>query len=124
MSAKNTIAENFPECENWDKNSFVGILHEQQCWSHVQYWALEQALYKICPEEKSAVENLMLFYVFSFVFGAIGSHLDKDDFFEIKNLSREEVYSFRERVALMFEGVFRGRMPSQGIFELINPLMK
>lgn len=124
MNAKNKIAENFPESEKWDQNSFVGILHEQQRWSHAQYWVLEQALHTICLEEKSATENLMLFYIFSFVFGAIGSHLDKDDFFEIKNLSRAEVYCFRERVALIFDGVFRGCMPSQSIFELINPLMK
>ncbi|WP_157649992.1 Imm41 family immunity protein [Burkholderia ubonensis] len=107
----------------YDDASFIAVLHEQGIWQRDQYWLLERALYELTAAQ-SERDNLSgpIFYIFSYVMNAISSHLDRDDSFEIGNLTKDNVYEFRERIRLVFEGFFLKNFPDQSMFEEENPL--
>ena len=41
------IARNFPHCDEYSDDSFVGGLHELRTWSVDEYWRYEAALYEL-----------------------------------------------------------------------------
>ena len=43
---------------------------------------------------------------------SLGCQFDKNDTFKL-NISREEYYERRERLQLVFEGFFKGKMPKK-----------
>ncbi|MBQ0138191.1 MAG: hypothetical protein KBT36_02745 [Kurthia sp.] len=122
MHAKEIILRNFPHNGLYDDSSFLGKLHEEKLWDIEEYWLLEWGIYNL---EKSASEKLdwEVFRIFSSIMLSISSHLDKNDYFKIKNLKRPKLYELRERVQLVFEGYFSQTMPEQNIFEEVNPLL-
>lgn len=122
MDAKQIILRNFPHNNLNDDLSFLGKLHEKQLWDIEEYWLLEWGVYEL---SKSSSEKLdwEVFRIFSIIMQYISSHLDKNDYFKIKNLKLPKLYELRERVQLVFEGYFSQSMPEQDIFEEINPLL-
>ncbi|WP_440625886.1 hypothetical protein [Burkholderia sp. 22313] len=125
MDQKSTVAKNLFSSPNYDENSFSGLLHEQSILDWGQYWLLEWALYRLASEGAD-IEDMYLgvFQIFSNVLNAICSHLDPEDLFKIKNLNRDEIYEFRERIRMVFEGFFARQMPDQSMcFDEINPFL-
>lgn len=122
MDIEKIILCNFPHNSLYDELSFLGKLHEEQLWDVEEYWLLEWAIYNL--EKKSSDKlNWEVFRIFSFIMLSISSDLDGHDSFAIKNLERTEIYEFRERVQLIFEGYFSKSMPKQNIFERVNSLI-
>lgn len=118
------IARNSSGCVEYDENSFIGCLHEQNIWHREEYWLLEKALYDLSEQSNEPETNHRIFCIFSRVFLLLCAHYDDNDVFHIENLSRQELYDLRERWQVVFEGYFSGYMPSQTIFEIANPLLK
>jgi len=85
---------------------------------------LEWALYQLAIGKSPSQElSRRIFRIFSYTFLLFGCHLDRRDSFKIENLKRKEVYDLRERMQLVFEGFFAGRMPATSIFSDPNPLL-
>lgn len=82
---------------NMMRRHFFAILHERGIWERNQYWILERALFdlSLCNERDDGL-NLSIFCIFSCVMNLVISHLDVDDFFEIENIEKNEIYDFRE----------------------------
>ncbi|ORC51236.1 hypothetical protein B2G74_00195 [Burkholderia sp. A27] len=125
MDPKTIIGRNSVCSPEFDEDSFTSILHEESIWQQDQYWLLEWALYALVLRETPCEEmHEGLFRIFSYVLCAMGSHLDPNDQFAIKNLELEKLYAFRERFKMVFEGFFAKRMPDQSMcFDEINPLL-
>jgi len=125
MEPEAIIRKNVFSSPGYDEHSFAGVLHEAGIWQEEQYWLLESALYTLAFEETIAIElYAQVFQIFNFAMNAICSHLDQDDLYEIKNLDRDKIYDFRERIRMVFEGFFVGQMPDQKTcFDEINPLL-
>lgn len=121
MDPHHIIAEN-TSGEHWRDGSFIGALHESYCWDTDEYWKVEWSINAFCSRSLDA-PDADLFRIFSYVMLMFGCHFDPGDGFVITNLDRDELYEFRERFQLMFEGYFRGSMPPQSIFDKINPLL-
>lgn len=124
MNPHTIIARNCTWSSEYDEMSFVAKLHECQTWERDQYWLLEWALYDLMAKAKDC-EDLWgpVFRIFSRTMGLICSHLDENDLFEIGNLTRDEIYEFRERIQIVFEGFFYKRRPERVEFAEPNPLL-
>ncbi|WP_196480780.1 Imm41 family immunity protein [Burkholderia diffusa] len=122
-ASRSVIERNWVHSREYDESSFIAMLHEQGIWQKDQYWLVERALYDLTGVQSEG-DSLSgpIFYIFSYAINAISSHLDQDDSFEIKNLTKGEVYEFRERIRLVFEGFFLNNFPDQSMFEEENPL--
>ncbi|WP_322026759.1 Imm41 family immunity protein [Burkholderia sp. BCC1977] len=122
-ASRSVIERNWVRSREYDELSFIAMLHEQGIWQKDQYWLVERALYDLTGAQSDG-DNLSgpIFYIFSYAMNSISSHLDQGDSFEIKNLTRGEVYEFRERIRLVFEGFFLNNFPDQSMFEEENPL--
>lgn len=124
MNPKQTIARNFAWCMENDDSSFSGQLNENRLWDINEYWILEKALYELVADKLYDEETMWrVFRIFSFMSLCISAHLDINDSYKISNLSAVELYKFRERVQLVFEGYFKREMPSQSVFEDKNPFL-
>lgn len=122
MDAHSVIARNFVGCEAYDDSSFIGRLHEAQIWDHDEYWLLEWALYQLATEGSFSQSLYQrVFKIFSYTFLLFGCHFDRKDYFKIRNFRRKQVYDFRERFRLVFDGFFAGEMPSPARFGEPNP---
>ena len=117
----NQINRNFAGSEEYSADSFVGQFHEQRIWDDDAYLELENHLYDACEKYKGQ-ENMPraviwpVMQIYGFLMMSIGCHLDANDGFEIKNLSREQIYERRERLQMIFEGFFTGKMPDKECF--------
>ena len=124
MDSRNIIARNSPWWSGYSESSFTALLHEKGIWQRDQYWLLEWALHDLLARDAN-IEELYgpVFHIFGCAMNAIASHLDADDFYEISNLSREQIHEFRERIKLVFEGFFAKRLPVRATFDEVNPLL-
>ena len=124
MDAHSVIARNFVGCEAYDERSFIGRLHEAETWAHDEYWLLEWALYQLAIEASfTQALSQRVFEIFSDCFLLFGCHFDRKDRFKIRNLRRTQVYDFRERFKMVFEGFFAEEMPTTAYFAEPNPLL-
>ncbi|MBD3658300.1 Imm41 family immunity protein [Marinobacter sp.] len=116
------IDRNFPWCDEYDDESFTGILNEKCTWSDEEYFKLDNELYDLAEKYKDADQlprELVwrVMRIFSYVMMTIGCHSNPNDGFEIKALNDEQLFDRRERFQLVFEGFFRGTMPKTQYFE-------
>lgn len=115
----NHIFRNFAWHEDFSEESFVSQLHETCVWDDKEYFLLEDFLYETCTTFD--VENIprSTFWpamrIYSYLMLMLGCHLDPDDGFVIKNITREQFSERRERLQLVFEGFFKGEMPDKDI---------
>ncbi|WP_013588547.1 Imm41 family immunity protein [Paraburkholderia phenoliruptrix] len=124
MNARKIVDRNCSWSPSFDETSFVSVLHERGIWDREQYWMLEWALFDlISTGDVDADLCASVFQIFSYTLGSISSHLDPNDLFEIINFQRDDVYAFRERIRLVFEGFFVKRMPRNASFDEVNPLL-
>ncbi|QXG23507.1 Imm41 family immunity protein [Pseudomonas viridiflava] len=122
MDAHSVIARNFVGGEAFEDASFIGRLHEAEIWDHDEYWLLEWALYQLATEASFSLTLFQwVFEIFSYSFLLFGCHFDRKDGFKIRNLKRNQIYDFRERFKMVFEGFFAGKMPAPTRFDEANP---
>lgn len=119
------VVKNFPWSDRYSDSSFVNGLYESKKWSKNDYWELEWALCELCSNfDYNSDLRWPIFRLFSIISGLIGCHLDPNDGYFLVDVGREEVYVFRERVQLVFEGFFSGVMPDlDASFDEKNPLL-
>ncbi|WCM22947.1 immunity 41 family protein [Paraburkholderia bryophila] len=124
MNPRSVIDRNCVYFAEYDEESFSAILHEKGIWQRDQYWILEWAIFDLTSRGEIREDMYApVFRIFSLAIGAISSHLDQNDLFEIVNLDRQEIYEFRDRIRIIFEGFFFGRIPERVMFEEVNPLL-
>lgn len=118
MNAEKIIARNSPESPEWSDESFIAIFHDKSIWDTGAYWDIEWALYNLHRED---VGHEARWRIFSYVAIGLSCHFDANDYFKITNLSSDEIFDYRERFQLVFEGFFQGKMPKQELFSIDNP---
>ena len=124
----NEILRNFPASKEYRNSSFVGIWHEQCKISIEEYWKLDKAIYDL---SEIYVQNDIprevawpLMRIFSYIMASTQAHYDLNDGFQIKDLEDVSLNEFTERFQLVFEGFFKGDMPKNSMFSIINPLIE
>jgi hypothetical protein len=120
------IARNFPHCDEYSDQSFLGKLHEDYIWDEAEYWAYEAALYGLATIFSGSSElprelAWRVLRIYSHALLLIGCHSDSRDKFKIRNLSDDQITELRERLQLVNEGFFKGEMPNQAYFAHPNP---
>lgn len=116
------INRNFAWCDAYVDDSFIGILHERSIWDDDEYFKLEGSLYGLC-EQFNQSDSLprdvawKIFRIFSYLMVSLASHSELNDGFTVSNLSDEQFFNRRERLQLVFEGFFEGKMPDKEILE-------
>lgn len=124
MNPITVINQNCTWSTEYDEGSFCAILHERGTWERNTYWLLEWALLDLISKNEIREDTYVpVFLIFSATIGAISSHLDQNDLFEITNLNRDEVYEFRDRIQIVFQSFFTKRIPERDMFEEVNPLL-
>jgi hypothetical protein len=120
------ILKNFAWSDQYDEESFAGVLHERCIWDVEKYWKLEAAIYHLAAHPED-FPSLMwpLFRIFSHTMLSFGAHFDPNDAFRMRNATDEQVHDYRERFQLVFEGAFSGEMPDQAsLFDTKNPRLE
>jgi len=112
----NTIALNFVLSDDYSESSFIGILHEKRFWHAQAYADLEKSLYEQgerYADQQSVPRSVAwpVMSIYSYLMQSLGCHLDPNDGFQIENLSDSQIYERQERVKMIFEGFFQGKMP-------------
>lgn len=126
MKALTIIAENYDFwCPESNYNSFSWYLYKEEKWYIEKYWLLEYALFELVTSPIRDEElNWKVFHIFSKTLMLLSAHFDSNDGFKIQNLEREQLYEFRERFQLVFEGFFSKNMPEiHQCFDTQNPLL-
>lgn len=122
---ENIILENFPWSDIYSESSFIGQLGGPESFNKMKYWELEYALVSLTPEfDYNNDLRWPIFRIFSLTMRKFASHYDSNDGFSIKKIKKEDLYDFRERIQMVFEGFFMGEMPDFDLaFEEQNPLL-
>ena len=123
----NYFIKNFPLHLNWQE-SFYAKLTEGGIWDRDEFWKLHRDLGWItselmdsdCMERDFATD---LVWLLSRINELYVAHFDKNDVFQILNLSDDELRQFKERFDVAVHGVFSGELLSEAEFELVNPLI-
>lgn len=121
------IYRNVPENPEWI-GSFYERLVEYGEWNIPEFWQLHHALIEaaIASRQSEKIDRMLALSVVKIhlrVSGAIAAHFDKNDVFNISNLSYDEIHEFKERLDLAVSGVFSGEIIPESSFDLKNPLM-
>jgi len=122
------IYHNIPGNPQW-RGSFYERLAEDGEWDIDEFWRLHFALIE-AAKNPAASENinrslaLNVVQIHLRVSGLICAHFDNNDVFKIENLSREEIYAFKERLDLAVAGVFSGEVLPESSFDLKCPNTK
>ncbi|WP_152004716.1 Imm41 family immunity protein [Desulfoluna spongiiphila] len=124
----NILLSNFPHCSDFSNDSFIGIFHESCVWDEAMYWELDKEIFDLSLElsgqDIPREISWPLMRIFSFLMMSIQSHYNKNDGFEISNLDEPSLFDWRERLQLVVEGFFSGKMPNNTSFEFVNPLLE
>lgn len=121
------ILRNFPHCEEYRDDSFVGIWHEEGLFNEMEYWKLDKEIFDLsvlyCSENIPREIAWPLTRIFSYIMMSIQAHYNPNDGFQVENLDDLQMFEFRERLQLVIEGFFKGKMPKNKDFDLVNPLL-
>lgn len=105
----------------------MGIWHEQRLMNLEEYWKLDKEIYGLsmtyCYDTIPREIAWPLTRIFSYIMISIQAHYNINDGFVIDNLNQLEMYDFNERFQMVVEGFFKGIMPKNEHFQLVNPLL-
>jgi len=121
------ILGNLPGAAGFE-SSFCKRLAEQAVWDATEFWKLHQDLVQVARETAvsgTVRRELALAVVTSYsrILALVVAHYDKNDPFQIRCVSRDELYAFCERLRLAVLGVFNGEVLPEASFYLQNPLL-
>ena len=122
------IFRNLPGNPKWE-GSFYEQLSEHGRWDIDEFWILHLAITQTAKslkqsdliEKKLALNVVVLQSRIDQLFVA---HFNKNDAYEILDLSVDELFAFKERFDLAVMGVFSGEVLPESSFELTNPLLR
>jgi hypothetical protein len=122
------ILLNFPHCDDFDDNSFVGVWHESSKLDLQKYWEFESEIFELAKQQNTNELPRDVAWpitrIFSYIMMSIQAHYNQKDGFELLDISDSELHEFRERFQCVVEGFFKGNMPMNGDFEIVNPFIK
>ncbi len=116
------INRNFPWCDEYSNDSFIGIIHEKHIWDDKEFFNLENSILEQAALTRSS-SNLhrelswRVMRIFSYLMSLFACHYDPNDGFKITNISSEQILTRRNRVQLVFEGFFSGDIPQKELLE-------
>ena len=117
MNALDELRSNNPDCEQFSPDSLLHKINEEAEWCDDAYLRIENALRELsllvskdANLFRSAVHDAAFLY--SHLALSFGWAFDNDDHFEYQNLTKDQIYDWRERVNLAFTGFLMGKMPS------------
>lgn len=124
----NTALKVLDDNHEQTQDSLIGFISKHQRWSVESYWTLDKALYDLVGATledndlyRTAVHHAI--FTYSHLLLSFSWHFDPNDDWQYETMDCEEVYKWRERVQLTFEGFLTGVMPSNSAAELQNPLL-
>lgn len=118
MNALNELKSNNPDSELFSRDSLLHKINDLSEWCDDAYLRIENALYELSPLI-SADNDLFraavceAAFLFSHLALSFGWAFDEDDHFEYQNLTKNQIYDWRERVNLAFTGFLMGDMPDR-----------
>ena len=126
MDAMATLAENDANSPCWRDDSFVALLHEARRWDERAYLKLEAAFFALCETRKTDGRtrnkiDCIAARIFSYTMLTFSCHFDPNDGYSIQNLTEDDIYSWRERIQLVFEGFFAGELPNRDTLRPQSP---
>jgi Immunity protein 41 len=124
MNPVEIIVSNFPHCEEWRDDSFLGVLDDLCEIQKDKYWQLEWAILEYTKEGGKPYDlNWPIFRIFSHAMSLFRCHYNTNDGYEIKNVNDDVMQNFTERFQLVFEGFFKGQIPCLRSYSEKNPLL-
>ena len=122
----NELERNLPGHQNWE-GSFFERLTEYGDWEANAFWRLHLELLQLARstnvnESVDRELSYMLLYIQQKVLNLISAHFDKDDVFNISNLTNEQLHEYQERFDMAILGVVTGKVLPESSFDLVNPL--
>ena len=126
VSSIKDLFRNWAFCDDYDESSFIYKLHELSVWDDKEYWKLDDAIHEIAHKLDSVNEiprdvAWPIARIFSYLMVLFEAHHNQFDAFEIEGFEPEDVYIRRERVQLVFEGFFEGKMIPNDSFDYSKP---
>jgi len=114
--------------EQYSDSSLIGCVSSRSEWSAEQFWLIAASLYEL--HEQSENDNALFrdavreaIFIYSHLTLSFSWHFDPDDHFEYQNLSTDEIYEWRERTNILFEGFIADGLPDRIVFGEGNPLL-
>ena len=110
----------------WNEQSFLGILHEKRVLDIDSYWKLEWAILWLTTNlgRRPSPHCWTVHRLFTRTTNMLYAHIDPNDEFEIRGVSKERIYAFLNRINVVFEGFFEGKAPEMHArFKEKNPLL-
>ncbi|KGJ86387.1 hypothetical protein ND2E_0953 [Colwellia psychrerythraea] len=113
---------------DWER-SFDERLTEYGEWDSKLFWLLHLERLNIAKQQNTALpfeRNLVysLLKLQQKVLTLISAHFTKNDVFEIRNITTDKLYEFKERFEMAILGAISGVVLLESSFDLANPLVK
>jgi hypothetical protein len=120
-----TIYKNLPEHPEWE-GSFYEKLAEYGIWDADEFWKLHFDLVQAAKKNNDSESinrkfALIVVTLYSKINNLISSHYNKNDVFQISNLTPDELLAFKERLDHSIIGVFSGEVIAESLYDLTNP---
>ena len=129
MNAFGVLIGNHLEHELFENASLIGSVTSRSEWSADQFWRIAIALYDLHGKSTTDEQTFRdaareAIFIFSHLALSFSWHFDPDDHFEYQNLTSDQIYDWRERTNILFEGFIAGEMPDRMVFGESNPLLQ
>ena len=128
MNQLSVLVGNHLGHELFSDSSLVGCVTGRSEWCADQFWSIAASLYEL--HEQSRTNNKLFrdavreaIFIYTHLTLSFSWHFDPDDHFEYQNLSTDEIYEWRERTNILFEGFIADGMPDKIVFGETNPLL-
>ena len=128
MDAIGVLARNHLGHDRFADTSLIGCVTSRSEWSADQFWLIATALYDLGAISKHDEQTFRdsvreAIFIYSHLTLSFSWHFDPDDHFEYQNLTSDQIYEWRERTNILFEGFIAGGMPDRIVFGESNPLL-
>ena len=128
MNPLTVLVGNHLHHEQFADASLVGCVAGRSEWSASQFWLIAAALYEL--HDKSRTDDRLFrhsvreaIFIYSHLTLSFSWHFDPDDHFEYQNLTTDEIYEWRERTNMLFEGFIADGLPDKIVFGADTPLL-
>jgi len=116
------ILRNFAWSDKYSDESFIGLYHETCHWDDDEYFELEDSLYALANKlggDLSLPRDVVwpIMRIYSYLMLTLGCVKDTNDIFTLEDITDEQFHARRERIQLVFEGFFSGKMPDRNILD-------
>lgn len=125
MNPLSIVLENFPHCDEFSEQSFLSRFHEHREIDLEGYWKLEWALIQLTSSSVDYPRDHYwpVFRIFSCLSALFQEHA-RVNYEDIINFDRWFIQKLKDRITIVFEGYFRGRIPDMySDQEFTNPLL-